>query len=126
PRPPPALERMIPRCLAKDPDARWQNAGDLAAQLRDIAAPGAPSHVATRRFGSPAWLIAASLAAVAIIAVVIARRLETGTAVPPPAGPRLVPLTTYPGIERNPAFSPDGRQIAFSWNGPEQDNFDIY
>ena len=45
---------------------------------------------------------------------------------PPPAGPRLVPLTTYPGIERNPAFSPDGRQIAFSWNGPGQDNFDIY
>src|SRR5205823_5306785 len=58
---PPPLGRAIARCLEKDPDARWQNAGDLAAQLRDIAAPGAPSHVATRMFGSPRWLIAGSL-----------------------------------------------------------------
>ena len=36
------------------------------------------------------------------------------------------PLTTYPGIERSPSFSPDGNQVAFSWNGDNQDNFDIY
>jgi Tol biopolymer transport system component len=37
-----------------------------------------------------------------------------------------VPLTTYPGQERQPSFSPDGNQVAFSWNGEKQDNFDIY
>ena len=37
-----------------------------------------------------------------------------------------VPLTTYPGQEVEPSFSPDGRQVAFSWNGSNQDNFDIY
>ena len=37
-----------------------------------------------------------------------------------------VPLTTYPGDELEPTFSPDGSQVAFSWNGPSQDNFDIY
>ncbi|MDQ6759781.1 MAG: DPP IV N-terminal domain-containing protein, partial [Acidobacteriota bacterium] len=36
------------------------------------------------------------------------------------------PLTTYSGIEQDPALSPDGKQVAFSWNGPKQDNFDIY
>jgi Tol biopolymer transport system component/DNA-binding winged helix-turn-helix (wHTH) protein len=37
-----------------------------------------------------------------------------------------VPLTTYPGFELNPSLSPDGSQVAFSWNGPHEDNFDIY
>ncbi len=37
-----------------------------------------------------------------------------------------MPLTSYPGIERSPSFSPDGNQVAFSWNGRDQNNFDIY
>ncbi len=37
-----------------------------------------------------------------------------------------MPLTTFPGIENQPAFSPDGKQVAFSWNGPKEDNYDIY
>ena len=35
------------------------------------------------------------------------------------------PLTTYSGIEREPSLSPDGNQVAFVWNGPDRDNFDI-
>jgi eukaryotic-like serine/threonine-protein kinase len=30
---PPALERVVKKCLAKDPDERWQNAGDLKSEL---------------------------------------------------------------------------------------------
>ena len=37
-----------------------------------------------------------------------------------------VPLTSYPGNEREPSFSPDGTQVAFSWDGEKQDNWDIY
>ena len=37
-----------------------------------------------------------------------------------------VPLTSYPGHETYPSFSPDASQVAFSWNGEKQDNFDIY
>jgi Tol biopolymer transport system component len=43
---------------------------------------------------------------------------------PPP--PRVVPLTTFTGTESHPAFSPDGKQVAFAWNGEKQDNTDIY
>jgi len=37
-----------------------------------------------------------------------------------------IPLTSYPGAELSPTFSPDSSQVAFSWNGPQQENFDIY
>ena len=35
-------------------------------------------------------------------------------------------LTSYPGLEFSPTFSPDGNQVAFSWNGAEPKNWDIY
>jgi Tol biopolymer transport system component len=37
-----------------------------------------------------------------------------------------VALTTMPGAELFPSFSPDGNHVTFSWNGPNQDNPDIY
>jgi Tol biopolymer transport system component len=37
-----------------------------------------------------------------------------------------VPQTSYAGDELDPSFSPDGSHVVFSWNGPSQDNFDIY
>ena len=42
-------------------------------------------------------------------------------------GLQLIPFTSYPGYEFAPAFSPDGNQISFSWNGSENsDRFDLY
>jgi Tol biopolymer transport system component len=35
-------------------------------------------------------------------------------------------LTSYPDFELNPALSPDGNQVAFTWSGETQDNYDIY
>src|ERR1017187_7702963 len=72
---PPALERTIRVCLAKDPDARWQSAGDLCKELRWIAEggshTGAPAVTGVgRRFRARiGWGIgiAAVLAAVALL-----------------------------------------------------------
>lgn len=44
----------------------------------------------------------------------------------PPAPPIVRNLTSFPGDEESPTFSPDGSQVAFSWNGEQQDNTDIY
>jgi hypothetical protein len=35
-------------------------------------------------------------------------------------------LTSYSGKEEFPALSPDGNYVAFTWNGPGEDNYDIY
>ena len=43
-----------------------------------------------------------------------------------PSPLRLVQLTAVRGLTMSPAFSPDGAQVAFSWNGEREDNFDIY
>ena len=38
----------------------------------------------------------------------------------------VVPVTSYRGRETTPSFSPDGSQIAFSWDGEKGGNLDIY
>jgi len=45
---------------------------------------------------------------------------------PEPPGQRIVPFTSFPGNETQPAFSPDGNQIAFVWDGEQGNNQDIY
>jgi Tol biopolymer transport system component/predicted Ser/Thr protein kinase len=67
---PPALDRLLQRCLAKDPDDRWQSARDLKAELDWIAsAPGeaiASSAPSLSWFGRLPWIAAAMLAVVAL------------------------------------------------------------
>ena len=72
-------------------------------------------------FGQLAALVLAI--AVVVAAGFIARRLISRTAV---SAARIVPLTSLPGSESQAAFSPDGKQVAFVWNGENEDNFDIY
>jgi Tol biopolymer transport system component len=39
---------------------------------------------------------------------------------------RIVPFTALSGVSSNPRFSPDGKFVAFDWEGPNGDNWDIY
>ena len=51
PTTPAALDRIVKSCVAKDPDERWQSAGDLARELRWIAEPGSPPASAGNKTG---------------------------------------------------------------------------
>jgi Tol biopolymer transport system component len=65
PMTPPSLDRCIRRCLAKEPERRWQNAGDLASELQWIAESGSQAGEAVRvpagrgRWERASWLLAA-------------------------------------------------------------------
>ena len=73
------------------------------------------------------------VAAVAVLTIAIAFSVRIATKAPGLSSPAslsgraaAVPLTTYPGFQDGPTLSPDGSQVAFSWNGPGEDNYDIY
>ena len=121
------LERIILRCLRKDPARRFQHVTDLAVDLEELkeATESGESPVAppTRARSSKAvWIVAAiALPLVVVAAWLLSSRRE-------PSAPRYepVPLTSFAGIERQPSFSPDGSQVVFTWNGERQDNNDLY
>jgi Tol biopolymer transport system component len=118
---PPGLEVVIMRCLEKRPADRWQTAEELLAQLEPLATPsGGTTPTATRpaeavpgpsrRFPWSRSLIAA--AALLALAGVVTFAL---TRAPPEVRlGRRVQLTLDPGLEIDPALSPDGGLVAFA------------
>jgi Tol biopolymer transport system component len=72
------------------------------------------------------WHWAAGL--VAVVAALVAFRYASRPDDPIARENRLesVPFTSYTGREAAPTFSPDGAQVAFTWDGESQDNPDIY
>ena len=114
---PPALERIISRCLAKDPEDRWHTARDVAAELQWVSQGGSrvglPALVSGRRRVREglAWG-ACALATVAALAFAVAwtrRAPEPGQVV---RFPLLLPAKVQ--NPSPPIVSPDGRHIAFA------------
>ena len=118
---PPALEAIIERCLRKDPRRRFQHMGDLRLALEETAPRPRKERPRTRRYWRRAWVYGGSAVVAALVGFLVAK----GPSEPEtPSMP--LPLTSFPGYETGPAWSPDGRQIAFSWHDGNQDNEDIY
>ena len=70
---PPALERVIRRCLAKDPDQRWQNVRDLREELKWISeAESEAPFVGSPRLRSPVVIAAIASALLAVAATATA------------------------------------------------------
>ena len=71
------------------------------------------------------WILVTSVSLPLLIAGIYLLRPHTSAAVTG-APLDVVPLTSDLGTEQWPSFSPDGNQVAYAWNGPKRDNFDIY
>ena len=127
------LDRIVGKALAKDRDERYQHVDEMLVDLQSLKKERESG--ARRQAQAPAVLVRGSRAgwyvalAVAGVAVIVAASVWLGVWVPTgePQGPlRSVPLTSDPGSERHPSFSPDGNQVAFAWDGENRDNTDIY
>ncbi len=117
PTSPAAFDRVVKKCLAKDPEDRWQNARDLMSELQWIAQgsqAGAVSPTPARRKNRER--LALGLAAAGLLAalagfVAAARSSSRAAALSRPMRSSIVlpEMTALRGI----ALSPDGRRLAY-------------
>jgi len=122
-----ALDHIVERCLAKEPDERWQTARDVKLELDWISKSDAPRVPVVARAGAirPRERLAWALSAVALVAAGGLAFRTLGS--PSPKTTRFVvpsPPGTTIGVAENRtrmALSPDGRRlalIAFSGGTP--------
>jgi Tol biopolymer transport system component len=110
------LDRVVKRCLQKDPNRRYQHAGDLKIDLEQVKeelAGGDPAPRASpERPGVSRWWWVAAAAACVAGAFAVGWRVHGMQAELPPW--RLTHLTADAGLSGGPALSPDGKLVAYS------------
>ncbi len=124
------LRKIVTRCLLKDRERRFQHVGDVRLALLEVKEESEsgqleqrPSQAVPRKSLDSA--LGRSAAALILLAAGSAAFLmwQRSRAAPPS---KTSLLTSYQGFQHDPALSPDGRQVAFSWNGESSGTFSIY
>jgi eukaryotic-like serine/threonine-protein kinase len=107
---PPDATHLISRCLAKDPEQRWQTARDVASELQWIGDRGTQSSSLqgqANRIGAwLLWLACGVLLGAALLAATLAWRSQNSTR-QESYFLAAVALTVH-----NPAFAPNGHTVA--------------
>lgn len=113
---PNAIRQIVGRCLEKNPEERFQSARDLAFALRQLTGSSVtaaePVTVQAGRFQSRAWIAGAGVVFGVLVTGLAAQRwaaVQDATLDP-------IQLTRVTADRRNelaPAFSPDGRSLAY-------------
>lgn len=118
---PPALDHAIRRCLAKDPDERWQMARDLGLELKWISESGSqaatpvPQVSSRRNRERVAWAVAAFLAVTGLGAFFANQQFakpSLAVMVSDLAAPKGTKYNSL--VNGRPAISPDGHAVVFS------------
>ncbi|MGK2858780.1 MAG: protein kinase domain-containing protein [Thermoanaerobaculia bacterium] len=139
---PAELRRLIRRCLAKDPEKRYQSMRDIALDLFELVdefdtlSANATSQsssnsgsgsigVVTRRRSWPfVAAVVVLIAALTVLGVLFLRRQAPGAL--PPLEATFTQLTDLSGQETQPAISPDGQYLAYVAPSPDSSGSDIF
>jgi serine/threonine protein kinase len=119
PRVPAPLRWVIDRCLAKDARQRYESTTDLARELRTLrerlaeftsSTDVGPPVPRRRRLGA---FVATGVAAAAAGAIAVLAWESNAISGPDLASYRLTPIATDAGYQGSPAWSPDGKTLAY-------------
>jgi len=111
---PPLLDHLLRRCLARDPQKRWQAASDVMLELEFVAGGGGATVAAPRhpRREAVAWSIAALAVAASVTTLLL-----TENPTPSPVRRSTLQLSQGEGLVTGPgyfgALSPDGTHLAY-------------
>ena len=106
---PPAVVRLVRRCLEKDVQRRMRDAGDARIELEEamvVSGGEGPTSAPAAPRGRPRWLRP--------LAALFQREPSSADTPAPRLQPRLSQATFAEGVEDFPAWSPDGKRIAFA------------
>jgi serine/threonine protein kinase len=116
---PPGIERVIQRCLEKDPDKRWQSARDVKYALEWIAQLPDPIPVAETAPKRP-WVSQSAAVLLALIVVGLAAWIIWLKREPPVPVTRFqIPLPEKINFNTYLLLSPDGRKLVFNATGTD-------
>ena len=114
------LRRVIERCLAKDRQSRYQSMADVQDALAGLRPGGRSDRLRWRSLLAGAGAVGIVTAA-SFLAIPHAQRPAPSAS----SQPELIPFTSSGGRVSG-SFSPNGRQVVFSWDGEDHRNVDIY
>jgi serine/threonine protein kinase len=120
---PETLQHILRKMLAKKPERRSQTMrevqNDLEQLVEDSGRQAMVQQPKTAHWVSPSIVAVGAVAALIIGGGLLLLERYFDRSTENMAQLKAVPLTSYPGAETSPSFSPDGNQVAFSWTGRE-------
>src|SRR5262249_14289063 len=110
-------ERQNQNNVAPQPNGKPSFGAARSVEAKSFETDSPPKHSPVSRFVLPMIFLASG----AVVALGIWFLMLRPVSKAPASLLEVTPVTSYLGNEDQTAFSPDGRQIAFVWNGEKED-----